>query len=119
MSKGKAIWLSYDLGLKGDYPGLFTWLDNHKAIECGQNFAFFHYVIIESFTEIGKEELVNAIYKDISGSVKLSKTDRLYIIWRDNDTNKVKGTFINGARKQNPWEGFGEKGGKKIIDTEE
>ena len=29
----KAIWLSFDLGIGGDYPGLYKWLDNHKAIE--------------------------------------------------------------------------------------
>jgi hypothetical protein len=36
----KAIWISYDFGLNGDYTGLYTWLDNMKAIECGNSLAF-------------------------------------------------------------------------------
>ncbi|MBB6005425.1 hypothetical protein [Arcicella rosea] len=26
----KAIWISYDFGLKGDYTGLYTWKKNEK-----------------------------------------------------------------------------------------
>jgi len=118
MSKGKAIWISYDLGLKGDYPGLFAWLDNHKAVECGQSLAFFFYEIKADPSMIIDKALEHKLYDDISKNVKLSNSDRVYIIWRDDVSNKVKGTFINGARKQNPWEGFGGIGRTKIIDTE-
>ena len=37
----KAIWLSFDLGVAGDYPGLYKWLDEHDAVECGDSVAFF------------------------------------------------------------------------------
>lgn len=40
----KAIWISYDLGIGGDYDGLYRWLANHKAVECGDGLAFFNYV---------------------------------------------------------------------------
>lgn len=30
------MWLGYDLGVKGDYPGLYAILDDHDAIECGR-----------------------------------------------------------------------------------
>ncbi len=41
----KTIWLSYDLGVKGDYEGLYAWLDDHGAIECGESVAFFNFEI--------------------------------------------------------------------------
>lgn len=31
MGKKKSLWLSYDFGMKGDYSGLYTLLDNHDA----------------------------------------------------------------------------------------
>jgi hypothetical protein len=48
----KALWLSYDLGVKGDYEGLYAWLDDHNAEECGNSVAFLHY---EYCTEIFSE----------------------------------------------------------------
>lgn len=30
------VWLGYDLGVKGDYPGMYAFLDDHDAIECGR-----------------------------------------------------------------------------------
>ena len=33
------FWLSYDLGVGGDYPGLYQWLDDHQAVVCGNNMA--------------------------------------------------------------------------------
>lgn len=41
MKKDQTIWLSYDLGLKGDYPGLYAFLDAQEARECGEGLAFF------------------------------------------------------------------------------
>ena len=29
------VWISYDLGIRGDYEGLYAWLDSHRAKECG------------------------------------------------------------------------------------
>ena len=28
----KAIWISYDLGIGGDYDGLYRWLANHDVV---------------------------------------------------------------------------------------
>ena len=63
------------------------------------------------------EDLIEHITKDLKDHIKLSKTDRLYIIWRDSETKKVKGEFISGARKQSPWEGYGKLSNQKTIDT--
>lgn len=38
-----AIWLSYDLGVNGDYEGMYAWLDNHGAKECGGSVAYLQF----------------------------------------------------------------------------
>ncbi|MBK7566220.1 MAG: hypothetical protein IPI31_00180 [Bacteroidetes bacterium] len=115
----KAIWISYDFGLKGDFTGLFTWLDNHDAVECGNGLAFFRYDISDTNGKTDTESLIKKITADIKDTVKLSKSDRVYIVVKDSHTNKVKGEFINGNRKQSPWEGYGKLKGDNIIDSEE
>lgn len=102
----KAIWLSYDLGIGGDYPGLYKWLDNHKAIECGNSVAFIKYQIDKSQLD----NLLQLLSDDIKKSVELRSGDRLYVIYREADGTScfVKGNFISGRRKSNPWEGYGD-----------
>ena len=39
----KAIWMSYDLSMMGDYEGVYSWLDDHDARECGDSAAYFHF----------------------------------------------------------------------------
>lgn len=98
----KAVWLSFDLGIGGDYPGLYKWLDNHEALECGDSVAFFNYDIESS--EI--KNLVRIIKEDITKNVNLRAGDRLYMIRREGSL--IKGNFLAGKRKGNPWEGYGE-----------
>jgi hypothetical protein len=43
MNKKKGIWISFDFGLKGDYTGLYEWLDNKEAVECGIGLAYFNF----------------------------------------------------------------------------
>ena len=105
----KAIWISYDLGVRGDYEGLYTWLDEHAAIECGDNLAFLKY---ES-----SDDLINTIKTDIENSVEVNKKTRVYVIWRDNETKKMKGRFILGTRKSPPWTGYAAVGSE--VDEEE
>ena len=102
----KAIWLSFDLGVGGDYPGLYKWLDNHDAIECGDSVAFFRY-ILDSEKEI---DLLETVKKDISKTVNLRSGDRMYVIRREKTESgcAVKGDFIFGRRKARPWEGYGD-----------
>ena len=35
----RRYWISFDLGLQGDYDALYAWLDKHEAKECGENVA--------------------------------------------------------------------------------
>lgn len=101
MSVKKSFWMSYDLGLKGDYTGLYTFLDSLDAKECGDSIAFFQKDFGDKFIE--------ALKKEIEKYVKISKTDRIYVIYSDSKTKKSKGKFLYGGRKRAPWEGYATK----------
>jgi hypothetical protein len=100
----KAIWISFDLGLKGDYSSLYTWLDNYSAVECGNGLAFFNY---NTSSMSNTEDLIKSLSESLKATVKLSKSDRVYVIWK-HSSGKMKGKFLNGRRRQAPWEGYGE-----------
>lgn len=95
----KGLWISYDLRVKGDYEGLYAWLDDHNAEECGNSVAFLHYEY--------RTDLLSELTDDLSTNVKLDKRDRIYIIWSENQ--KVRGRFLFGKRKSAPWVGFGSQ----------
>ena len=96
----KAIWISYDLGIGGDYDGLYRWLANHEAVECGDGLAFFNY----KHTTGG--DVLDELKADIESHVMINNKTRIYCIRKVAD--KLKGTFLFGARKGNPWEGYGD-----------
>lgn len=85
-------WLSFDLGLRGNYEDLYEWLDNMEARECGEGVATF---VTEKTHEQIKVEL----------SRFLDEKARVYIIGR-HDT-RFGGRFILGRRKRAPWAGYG------------
>ena len=93
----KSIWLSYDLGVKGDYESLYVWLAKHKALECGDSFAYFK-------MEIKGDDIADSVKIALKQNVGFSKHDRVYIIWREH--SKTKGRFLFGARKTPPWASF-------------
>jgi hypothetical protein len=95
-----AVWVSYDLGVQGDYEGIYAWLDEHEAQECGNSLAFV------SYDHTGP--LLKALTADLKRSVESTKRTRIYVIYREADTKKMKGRFILGGRKAPPWSGFGE-----------
>lgn len=117
----KAIWLSYDFGLKGDYSGLYAWLDTFGASECGNGLAHIKLDLGKENlpTDLSNEVLTTYIEKNLKEYVKLSKTDRIYLIWRDSNSQLIKGRFINGNRKQPPWEGYGRLANPEITDDGE
>ncbi|MCY4214583.1 MAG: hypothetical protein OXF68_13300 [Gammaproteobacteria bacterium] len=96
----KSIWLSYDLGVQGDYEGLYAWLDDHQAKECGSSVAFFKYDFQGDLTE--------SLMSDIGGAVSLDKRSRFYVIFKEKD--RMKGAYLKGRRKTAPWEGHGANG---------
>ncbi len=109
MNTEKTFWLSYDLGLKGDYNSLYSWLDKYHAKECGDSFAMFKHICK---TDNPKDE----IKKDLEASVKFNKTDRVYLIWRDDEKKTNVGVFVIGNRKSAPWEGYASTNAEQSID---
>jgi hypothetical protein len=105
----KAIWISFDLGVRGDYEGLYTWLDSKGAIECGDSFAFLNYEV--------SGDIVESLKKDIEENIDITKKTRIYAIFRDSSTKKMKGKFIFGNRKAAPWTGY--SGNQSQAEEEE
>lgn len=95
------IWISYDLGVNGDYEGMYAWLDDHGAKECGSSVAF-----VKEYDCDG-EDLTQALKSDIENAVLTDKRSRIYVIWRVGD--KEKGSFLVGRRKGAPWDGYGQQ----------
>lgn len=104
-----AFWISYDLGLKGDYSGIYAWLDSVGAKECGDSMAFFS---LDNFN--GK---LDSIKNEISKSVALNKTDRIYLKYLDSKSKKMKGVFLFGGRKSAPWEGYATENLATVEDS--
>ena len=91
------VWLSFDLGVSGDYENMYAWLDEKEAKECGSSVACFWF---EHHADVAK-----TIKAEIEERVSLDKRSRLYIVYREQ--NRVKGRFIVGGRKSAPWDGYG------------
>lgn len=96
----KTFWISYDLNLKGDYPGLYSWLDAIGAKECGDSIAF----ISKEYPD--DDDFIEALKKEIQENIQINKSDRIYLIHFDDKTEKIKGRYLFGNRKRAPWEGF-------------
>lgn len=101
------VWLSFDLGVSGDYEGMYAWLDDHKAKECGSSVASFKFSYGGDIAESLKTEIENA--------VSLDKRSRVYLIYRDG--KKRKGRYIIGGRRSAPWDGYGTR--EEYEDDEE
>ena len=69
----RAVWISYDLGVQGDYEGLYAWLDEHQAKECGDSLAFLNYEHAGSF--------LDALTNDLQKSIQTTKRTRI-CAWR-------------------------------------
>jgi hypothetical protein len=101
----KKIWISYDLGIGGDYPGLYQWLDTKGAEECGEGLAFLNFSFdvsnpYGSSSEELPKTIAHFLKEDLSKSVKVDRSTRIYMIFGNT------GQFIFGGRKSNPWKGY-------------
>lgn len=104
------VWISYDLGVRGDYEGLYAWLDDHKARECGDSIAVVKYS--------HDDDLIDKIKADLQSAVNINSKTRIYVIYRDRSTNNNKGIFIFGKRKAAAWIGFGTSAGDNVDEEE-
>jgi hypothetical protein len=103
------LWLSFDLGVRGDYEGMYQFLDAHKAKECGDSLGSFWYDY--------KKDLIPELLKDLKSHVEVNKRSRLYLIFPKE--GKRVGKFILGKRKAPPWAGFGPEEGEPEEDVGE
>jgi hypothetical protein len=94
------IWLSFDLGIRGDYEGLYAWLDEHGAKECGDNLAAI------SFKHDG-DSLPNLLRTELKKRVEIDNRSRIYVIYRHPSNGRNKGKFLFGSRRASPWTGYG------------
>lgn len=86
-------WLSFDLGLHGDYDALYAWLDKLGAVECGDSVATFK-------SEKSRDQLV----RELKNLLDEKKSPRVYIV-----SMKSGGKFVLGRRKARaPWTGYAE-----------
>jgi hypothetical protein len=94
---GHSVWISFDLGLDGDYASLFEWLDANNAVECGEGFAR-----VPEY-EYGAD-VVETLRKSLSGAMTVGKRTRIYVIFTRG--NKARGEWLFGGRRRAPWEGY-------------
>lgn len=110
--KHERFWLNYDLGLRGDYPGLYSWLDSLGARETGPSSAIF---TLENEAQTD-EEVKELVLASLSAHCKLKEGDRVYLIWNSPETGKSKGSYIYGNRLRPKWEGYSKAIGELIDD---
>lgn len=95
----KTMWISYDLGVDGDYESFYQWLDSHGAKECGDSCA-----LIQGYEFEG--DFITALERDLEISIQFTKRNRVYVIFKDVQGGKLKGSFVLGKRKKAPWAGY-------------
>jgi len=103
------MWISFDLGVRGDYEGMYAWLDTHGAKECGDSVAYLLYE--------WDGDLITSLLEEMEHSVDVTKRTRIYGIWQDSESRNMKGRFIIGGRKSAPW--AGHAGGVEQTEPDE
>ena len=90
-----AIWLSFDIGLRGDYEGMYAWLDEHGAVECGDSVAYMKYECEDDFPESLEQELRRAI--------EVTKKTRIYVVWREPPArSRGDSSLVCAGRRRGP-----------------
>ncbi len=107
MQKQNGIWISFDLGVQGDYEGIYRWLDEKSAIECGDSLAFLNYKY--------SGDLLKKLQADFKSAISVDKKTRIYVIRLEN--GKMKGKFIFGSRRQPAWTGMAGGNGQEEDDN--
>ena len=92
----ETIWLCFDLGVRGDYESLYSWLDRHSAKECGDSLAWLWYDY--------SGDLVEELKSDLRQAVALDRRSRIYLLRLMG--GRVRGKFLFGNRRSAPWSGY-------------
>ena len=93
------VWMNYDLGIQGDYTGLYTWLDDREAKECGYSTAFFTLDLDDD------EDIFAMLRRELEDSVELTGKARVYVCYLRGG-GRVRAGFVVGRRKMAPWAGY-------------
>jgi hypothetical protein len=94
-SRVHRYWVIFDLSLSASFERLYAWLDDRKAVECGENAATF-----------SSDKAFNAVAKELAATMQdHGRGSRIYLIGRQE--HSVIGRFVVGRRRARPWEGFG------------
>jgi hypothetical protein len=96
-------WISFDLGLRGEYESLYSWLDRMEAKECGPNVATFK-----------SDKPRYQLEKEILSIVDSSRKPRIYMINR-----RDGGKWLIGKRTVSPWIGFGQIESESGAESDE
>jgi hypothetical protein len=97
------VWISFDLDFKGDYEGMYEWLDAHNARDCGENLA--------ALDRPYAGDPLPALKRSLGSKMTFGKRDRVYVIFK-NQAGRFVGRFLIGKRRRAPWTGasFQESG---------
>ena len=93
-----SIWITFDLGIQGDYENLYEFLDSHGAKECTEDTAFLRFEY--------KKDLLTELKKELERRVTINKRSRVYLIYPKTASGSHTGTFLFGHRKQPRWTGY-------------
>ena len=87
-------WISFDLGLMGDYSHFYEWLDARGAEECGSGTA-----------SIVSTKSLDTIIGEVRDVLKDAPRARVYLLSKLSD-GRFGGKFVVGGRRKAPWAGF-------------
>jgi hypothetical protein len=90
------IWISFDLGVRGDYTGMYEFLDSQGAKECGDSIGTFWYEF--------QGDMLKSLTRDLKNAMTIDKRSRVYVIYPRAD-GKNGGKFLVGSRKAPSWTG--------------
>lgn len=113
----KTIFISYDFGMKGDYEGLFKWLDENNAEERGYGIGIIKEYSYDNLIKTDLEFL-RSVRNELKDKIKVGSNDRIYMIWNSLETNKIKAGFLFGKRKQSPWTGYAQNNQLDNLDLD-
>ena len=103
------IWLSFDLGAKGDYKSLYSWLDARRARECaGSSVATLNFVY--------EHNLAQELEAAIESEVEIGERDRIYLIYPRASDSQPRGRWLFGRRRASPWIGYGPEEGEEVDE---
>ena len=113
----KTIFISYDFGMKGDYDGLYRWLDENNAEERGYGIGIIKNYYCDSSVRTDLEFL-RKIRSELVKKIKVGASDRIYVIWNSLEANTIKAGFVFGKGKQSPWAGYAQNNQSDNVDLD-